>query len=365
MDTKTGFLYHELCMWHDVGNRCLFDNAGLYYQPKTPFENPETKRRMKNLLEVSGVLSGLQNITAAPAKEEDLLRFHQLQYIERLKHESDIGAGEAGEGSPFSKGAFEIAKQSAGMAINAISSVMNGHVKNAYCLGRPPGHHAQAHQGNGFCLLGNIPIAIMAAQVERPNLRVVVIDWDVHHGNGTEEAFYDRNDVLTISIHHDNNFPINSGSIKDTGKGKGEGYNINIPLPAGSGIGAYLGTLEQLIIPEIELFKPDIIIVACGFDAAALDPLGPMLLNSSCYRLMTRKLMQTADQICSGRLVYIHEGGYSESYVPFCGLAVIEELSSQSSAVKDPLDEEIALWGQQEMQPHQQALINDIKKLRK
>ena len=185
MSIKTGFLYLELCMWHDAGNRCLFDGAGLYYQPKIPFENPETKRRLKNLLDVSGVLSGLHAISADPATDDDLLRFHETQYIESLKLKSSEGAGDAGEGAPYSKGAFEIAKQSAGMAIAAIDHVMEGFVDNAYCLGRPPGHHAQAHQSHGFCLLGNIPIAIMAAQVKRPKMRVVVVDWDVHHGNGT------------------------------------------------------------------------------------------------------------------------------------------------------------------------------------
>ena len=240
---------------------------------------------------------------------------------------------------------------------------MNGQVDNAYCLGRPPGHHAQAHQGNGFCLLGNIPIAIMAAQAKRQNMTVAVIDWDVHHGNGTQEAFYSRDDVLTISIHHDNNFPLNSGSIDDIGEGAGKGYNINIPLPSGSGIGAYLGTIDQLVIPAIEKFKPDLIVVACGFDAAALDPLGPMTLNSDCYRKMTKKLMRLANEVTKGRIVFIHEGGYSESYVPFCGLAVIEELSQQSSPVVDPLNEEISLWGQQDLQSHQQSVIDSVKHL--
>ncbi|MFT2098814.1 class II histone deacetylase [Marinomonas sp. 2405UD66-6] len=365
MKVKTGFLYQEICMWHDAGNRCLFDGAGLYYQPKIPFENPESKRRLKNLIEVSGILDGLYRISALPATRTEILRFHSDEYIEKLELESSLGSGDAGERAPFSKGAFEIALQSAGMAIAAVESVMTGQVQNAYSLCRPPGHHAQSHQGNGFCLLGNIPIAIMAAQSERPKMKVVVVDWDVHHGNGTQEAFYYRDDVLTISIHHDNNFPIDSGAIDEVGEGKGKGYNINVPLPAGSGIGAYLAVIDQIVVPSIEEFKPDLIIVACGFDAAALDPLGPMIINSDCYRQMTKKLMQVADSECQGRLVFVHEGGYSESYVPFCGLAVIEELSRLSSSVIDPLNEEISLWGQQDLQPHQQELIDAVPKFTK
>ena len=167
--------------------------------------------------------------------------------------------------------------------------------------------------------------------------------------------------MLTISIHHENNFPLNSGIAEEIGVSDGEGYNLNIPLPAGCGIGAYLATLEQIVIPALKKYQPDLIVVACGFDAAALDPLGPMILNSQCYGEMTRQLVSVADKICHGRLVFIHEGGYSEGYVPFCGLATIEALSGLRSPVVDKLGEEIAQWGQQELLPHQQTVINKLK----
>ncbi len=348
-------------MWHDPGNRSTFDQAGLYFQPATAFENAETKRRLKNLLEVSGVRKGLYELDAVAAAREDLLRFHTSEYIEQLKQASDVGAGDAGEESPFAQGGFDIACQSAGMAMQAVESVLKGEVDNAYSLNRPPGHHAKRDSGSGFCLLGNIPIAVMSAMDKGLVQRVAVIDWDVHHGNGTQDAFYNSSDVLTISLHHDNNFPVNSGAVSEQGEGVGLGYNLNIPLPAGSGIGTYLATLEQLVVPALERFQPELIVVACGFDAAALDPLGPMILNSDCYRTMTAKLMSVADQLCDGKLVFIHEGGYSETYVPFCGLAVIEALSDQSSPVIDPMSDEIAAWGQQSLQAHQQVLLDQIK----
>ncbi|WP_220149686.1 class II histone deacetylase [Psychromonas sp. B3M02] len=361
MIDKTGFLYHEICMWHDTGNRSIYDDSGIYFQPTTSYENPETKRRLKNLLEVSGAMKQLKSIDSKVASIEALQRFHTERYIASISEKSAKGAGDAGEGSPFAQNGFTIARQSSGMAIQAMESVLKGDVKNAYCLSRPPGHHAKRDTGSGFCLLGNIPIAIMAAQAKKLVKRVAVIDWDVHHGNGTEEAFYDSADVLTISIHHDNNFPANSGGISDRGTGEGHGYNFNIPLPAGSGIDAYLTTLNELVVPALQRFKPEIIVVACGFDAAAVDPLGPMILNSETYRKMTNILMKEANKLCNDRLVMIHEGGYSPSYVPFCGLAVIEEMSGQRTKVVDTLSDEIAVWGQQEIQPHQQDLIDNLK----
>lgn len=360
-NSQTGFLYQELCMWHDPGNRSMFDDVGLGFQPTAPYENAETKRRLKNLLDVSGVMESLIKLPSSKATKEDLLRFHSLRYIEELEHKSAQGSGEAGDCASYSRGAYEIACLSAGIAIAAVDAVMCGKVKNAYALGRPPGHHATKASGSGFCLLGNIPIAILSAMHKGLLQRVAVVDWDVHHGNGTQSAFYDRDDVLTISIHHDNNFPLNSGAIDERGEGKGQGYNLNIPLPAGSGIGAYTEVIQQLVVPALNNYKPDLIIVACGFDAAALDPLGPMILNSDCYRSMTKTLMDCADKLCGGRLVFTHEGGYSESYVPFCGLAVIEALSETSSEIQDVIGLEIAQWGQQIIMPHQQAVIDKIK----
>ncbi|WP_319799259.1 hypothetical protein [Halomonas sp. M20] len=188
--------------------------------------------------------------------------------------------------------------------------------------------------------------------------RQAVIDWDVHHGNGTQQAFWDRDDVLTISIHHDNNYPQDSGGHDERGVDAGFGYNLNIPLPAGSGIGAYRATLQEVVIPALERYRPELIVVACGFDASAMDPLGCMLLNSRSYAQMTQALMKAAERLCAGRLVMIHEGGYSEGYVPFCGHAVIQTLCGSQIAAVDPMNDEIARWGQQSLQDHQSPWID-------
>ncbi|MBT8460273.1 MAG: class II histone deacetylase, partial [Boseongicola sp.] len=163
-----------------------------------------------------------------------------------------------------------------------------------------------------------------------------VLDWDVHHGNGTEAIFYDRDDVLTISMHQERNYPLDKGDFADRGEGKGEGTNLNIPLPPGAGHNTWLEALDRLALPAIEAFKPNVIIIACGFDAAAFDPLGRMLCSVDTFRHMTRRVVDLANQICAGRLVMAHEGGYSETYVPFCGHATLQEMSGSKIDAPDP-----------------------------
>lgn len=360
---RTAFVYHEHCFWHDTGASSVYPEAGRYLQPLITAESPESKRRLKNLLEVSGLVDELIVIKGAPAMEADLLRFHTPDYLARLKQMSDEGFGDAGECAPIRKGSYEIACRSTGQVLAAMDAVLSGVADNAYALSRPPGHHAERDRGRGFCLLGNIPVAVMT-MMEKYNLsRVAVVDWDVHHGNGTEQAFLSRSDVFTLSLHHDNNYPANSGAIECVGEGEGHGYNLNVPLPAGCGIGAYLTAMEQVVLPALTQFKPDIIVVACGFDASAMDPLGCMMLNSSTYSCMTHMLLEAADELCEGRLVMVHEGGYSEGYVPFCGHAVIQTLKGSDIVAEDALSDEIAGWGQQGLQRHQAELIEQAAAL--
>lgn len=188
----------------------------------------------------------------------------------------------------------------------------------------------------GFCLLCNIPIAIEAARARHGALRVAVVDWDVHHGNGTQAVYYDRDDTLTISLHQENCFPPGYGGEDDRGEGKGAGHNLNIPLPPGGGDDAYRYAFSSLVVPAIEAFGPDLIVVASGLDAGAADPLARMLAHSETFRAMTGELMALADRLCGGKIVVVHEGGYSEAVVPFLGLAIIETLAGHRTDVIDP-----------------------------
>jgi acetoin utilization deacetylase AcuC-like enzyme len=336
----TGFFWDERCFWHSGGNYAMMLPVGGLVQPMMTGglpENPETKRRLKNLMEVTGLMGDLDVRQAPMVSEEDLLRVHPQSYLTAFRDMSEAGGGELGLRTPFGPGGYDIARVSAGLAKEALFATLRGEVDNAYALSRPPGHHCLPDFPNGFCLLANIAIATEAAFAAGMVDRVAVLDWDVHHGNGTEAIFYDRDDVLTVSIHQERNYPLDTGDFEDRGSGVGEGYNLNIPLPAGAGHSTYLEAMERLVIPALADFQPDVIIVASGYDAAPLDPLGRMLATSETFRLMTTMAKEAAAQLCDGRLVLVHEGGYLEAYVPFCGHAVIQELSGSRITAPDPM----------------------------
>lgn len=338
----TGFYCDERCFWHAGGNYALTIPVGGLVQPMAAgglAENPETKRRLRNLMEVTGLMRELDARGAEPATRAELERVHPAAFLDRFQALSDAGGGELGEQTPFGPGGFEIAALSAGLARAALFCVLEGRHANAYALSRPPGHHCLPEWPNGFCLLANIAVAVEAALAADLAGRIAVVDWDVHHGNGTEAIFYDRAEVLTISIHQERNYPEDTGDIADRGRGAGLGFNLNIPLPPGAGQHAYLAALERIVVPALESFRPDVVVVACGFDAALIDPLSRMMATAATFRRMTAMLMETARGLCGGRLVLVHEGGYSEMYVPFCGHGVIAELAGSRIDAPDPLAE--------------------------
>ncbi len=337
----TGFFWDERCFWHGGGNYAGMLPVGGLVQPLDGGlpENPETKRRLKNLIEVTGLARDLDMRHADSATRADLERVHPTHYLNEFKALSDANGGELGRRTPFGPGGYEVAALSAGLAKAALSAVLSGELTNAYALSRPPGHHCLPDYPNGFCLLNNIGIAIEAAKAAGQAQRFAVLDWDVHHGNGTEAVFYDRDDVLTVSLHQDRNYPMDTGAFSDRGTGAGTGYNLNIPLPPGTGHIGYLAAMDRLALPAIRAFKPDVLIIACGYDAAANDPLGRMLATADTFTQMTRRVMNLAADICGGKLVMVHEGGYSETYVPFCGHNVLQEMSGSITHAPDPFAE--------------------------
>lgn len=237
------------------------------------------------------------------------------------------------------------------------AQVLSGRATNAYALIRPPGHHAEPDKAMGFCFFNNIAIAARYAQAKYSVRKVAIVDFDVHHGNGTQTIFWEDPSVLFISLHQDSNYPIGRGLATERGQGKGHGFNINVPLPPGSGRGAYAAAMDRVVVPALNAFGPDLILVSSGFDASYLDPLSSMMASSDCYRAMASKLVAAAAKHCAGRLIFLHEGGYSEVYVPYCGLAVMEALSGIQSGVKDPMIEEVYNYGYQELQAHQDLVI--------
>lgn len=360
---STGYIYHEIFGWHDTGTAggLLPSSVSAGLQPYMHFENPETKRRIHELVVVSGLIDRLERLSPHSATEQDILRVHESAHVERVKHESTLPkGGDAGDGfSPFGNGGYEIALLAAGAVMTAVEAVVSGHVQNAYALVRPPGHHAIRESGMGFCMFSNLAIAAMHARATLGVNRIAVVDWDVHHGNGTQQIFYNDPHVLTISLHQDNVFPPNSGAVTERGEGAGFGYALNIPLPAGTGDGGYLYAMDQLITPALERFQPELILVACGFDASTMDPLARQMVTSDGYRTLTTRLMASAAQLCDGKIAMSHEGGYSPVYVPFCGLSVLETLSG-APIFADPYLPVVSGFAGQDLQPAQRELIDSL-----
>jgi acetoin utilization deacetylase AcuC-like enzyme len=367
--SRTGLIWHERFMWHDTSALAGVLPAGRdFVEPDEPTEHPATKRRIKHLLDAAGLTSQLVAITPRPAGDDELGLVHDRDYIAAIRTMSAGAGGDASLGrpegiTPFGPGGFEIAALAAGGVIAAVDAVLDGTVHSAYSLVRPPGHHAEPDHGFGFCIFHNAAIGTRHAMRRRGLGRVALVDWDVHHGNGAQRIFWTERNVLTISIHQDGAYPPGSGSMRDNGADSGIGYNLNIPMPAGSGAGAYLAAFERVIVPALHRFRPDLIIVSCGFDAGAFDPLGRMMLHSDAFRTMTQMIQAAATDLCGGRLVLCHEGGYHRTSVPFFALAVVEQLCGRRTGVADPFLRIVAPWSGQALQPHQDAVVREAEKL--
>ncbi|MBS1894619.1 MAG: class II histone deacetylase [Actinobacteria bacterium] len=333
---STGWIWDDRYLLHDGGPSASYLPAEGPLEVDRHVENPEIKRRTVSLLEYAGLLSRLVPVTPRLATEAEILRFHDTAYLRRVIELSETEGGDTGEGARMEAGGYELARLAVGGGIVAVDSILDGLVENAYAILRPGGHHAERHQGRGFCVFANSALAAMHAVRVRGLDRVAILDWDVHHGNGTQQALYGDRAVLTISVHEEGNFPADQGFAEERGEGEGEGFNINVPIPPGSGSGAYELAFESIVLPALRAYHPELLIVAAGYDPSAIDPLGHMLLSSGSFRWMAERAMEVATECCDGRLLVIHEGGYSEAYVPFCALAVVETLTSIRTEVEDP-----------------------------
>lgn len=362
---KTGIVFHELYLWHHTGNHADYVPYGFPVEPLHHSESPDTKRRIKNLMEVSGLYEKLFQIKPRKATKEEILLFHTENHFEHIKSLNKSISVNAGISAPTGIGSFDIALLSTGGVIEAIDSVIDSKVDNAYALVRPPGHHAMPDKAMGFCIFGNAAIAGKYALKNKGLSKIAFVDWDVHHGNGTQAAFYEDQNALTISIHQDRNFPTNSGLVDENGEGKGSGYNINIPLPPGSGVGAYESAFDRVIIPALEVYNPELIIIPSGFDGGAGDPIGRQMLTSEGFKSLTKKMMAVAEDVCNGRILMTHEGGYSAATVPFFAHAVIETMAHENLGIEDPFQKIIGNLGQQELQPHQDKIIKEAESLLK
>lgn len=342
---STGLIFDKRFLNHDTGvqETVLMRTGSFQIDPESHPSSVQITRRIKQFLDGSGLSTRMQPIAARAAQEEELLTYHTREYIAGVRAHTQGGPaqgdwGEIEEDTPLSPGSFEAALYAAGGALAAVQAVLEGTVSNAYALLRPPGHHALSNHGMGYCVFNNAAIAAHYARKVYGLERIMIVDWDVHHGNGTQDAFYTDPGVLFVSLHQHNWYPRLAGELDQVGAGTGAGYTVNIPLPAGTGDRGYQAAFEQLVLPIGLQYRPQLIIISAGQDANWLDPLAQMMVTMAGFRTMSSLMLDLARQVCAGRLVMLQEGGYSVAYVPYCTIGAIEPLVGADLGIVDLYD---------------------------
>ena len=298
-------------------------------------ENRERLVRITGLLEQRGVVERLVAMQASPISMERLTRNHSQSYVDTVRQMAQRGGGHLDLDTYMGPRSYEAALMAAGGLVNAVEAVLEGKVDNAFALVRPPGHHAVESRGMGFCIFNNVAVAARYAMEEKGLERVLIVDFDVHHGNGTQDAFYDDPRVLFVSTHQYPHYP-GTGHWREVGRGEGEGYTANVPLSGGVGDEGYGRIFDEFLHPLAERYRPQLILVSAGYDAHWADPLAGMLLSITGYAHLARTLKTMADQLCQGRLVFTLEGGYQLEVLSYAVLNTFHVLLGDKD-IEDPL----------------------------
>ncbi|HEV8700302.1 MAG TPA: histone deacetylase [Candidatus Polarisedimenticolia bacterium] len=289
------FVFHEDCLEHDNG-------------PGHP-ERPERIQAIRDHLARRGLLDRLLVLRPDPAPIDRIARVHEPAYIEAIRRACERAPVQLDPDTAVSSGSWRAALLSAGGALAACDAVATGRARSAFVCTRPPGHHAEAGRAMGFCLFNNIALAARHLQDTHGLGRVLIVDWDVHHGNGTQHLFESDPTVFYFSTHQFPFYP-GTGSARESGSGRGAGFTLNYPLPAGSGDAEYIEVFQTVLRPEIDRVQPEAILISAGFDGHRDDPLAGMDLTEKGYAAMTSILREAAERHCGGRIVSLLEGGY-------------------------------------------------------
>lgn len=301
---------------------------------------PGHLERPERLLAIRAALAGfsppglVRRPVARPATREELLRVHTPAHLSAL----DAARGTSGafdDETPYSPASVDTAYLAAGGALEAVSAVCSGEARRAFALVRPPGHHAEAELAMGFCLLNNVAVAAAHAVAVHGRERVLVVDWDAHHGNGTQHAFYGRRDVLVFGLHRFPYFP-GTGGLAENGRDAGRGYTVNVALPPRMGDGDYAAALDEVLEPIAAEYAPDLVLVSAGFDAHRDDPEGGMAATEAGFAAMAGIVAGLADRHAEGRLALILEGGYDPPALGRSVRAVLEVLAGVPPPVPPP-----------------------------
>lgn len=297
MASKTGFIYHDRYLEHDTGHA----------HPERPDRLRSITRHLQNV----SLWNELQHPIIDAASEEWILEVHTPQHWKFVKESCARGVEILDQGDTHAcPKSYDVALLAIGGSLAAVDAVMSGVLRNAFCAVRPPGHHAERDTVMGFCLFNNVAIASRYAQKKYGVERIAIIDWDVHHGNGTQEIFYEDPSVFYISIHQYPFYP-GTGARMERGSGKGEGFTLNCPMRAGSGEKEYMDAFVKEIVPALEGYRPDMLIISAGFDAHKADPLANISLTEESFGKFSDMLLEIADKYCGGRIVSVLEGGYN------------------------------------------------------
>jgi acetoin utilization deacetylase AcuC-like enzyme len=308
----TGFVYHADYLKHNPGRG----------HPERPARLQAITRSLKN----SPLWTSLTRIEPLPADEKWVLQIHQPQYLRQLERAAANAPTVLDPDTTVSSDSYRVALLATGGALAAVDAIMDGRIRNAFVASRPPGHHAFPNLAAGFCLINHIAVATRYVQEKYGLRRVLIIDWDVHHGNATQDLFYSDASVLYFSTHQYPYYP-GTGSGDERGSGPGLGTNINVPLPAGAGDAEVLHAFETKLVPAAAVFKPEFVLISAGFDSHVDDPLAQFEITTAGFAELTKIAMRIADQFARGRLVSILEGGYNLENLASAANAHVSELA--------------------------------------
>jgi acetoin utilization deacetylase AcuC-like enzyme len=301
-----------------------------YRDHRGPDGHPESPERLTAVERAIDLhRERLTPLAARPASDEEILRVHGAAHLALVAEAARRAPAHLDPDTYVTAASLEVARLAAGAAIDLAREVAAGRLQSGFAAVRPPGHHAEAGRAMGFCLFNNVAIAARALQAEDGVGRILIFDWDVHHGNGTQHSFEEDPSVLYASTHQFPYYP-GTGAAGEAGRGKGTGFTLNVPLPAGCGDEVYLGALQRLLVPVTEKFHPEMILVSCGFDAHADDPLAAMQVTGAGFGAMSRVVRALAEACCGGRVAFVLEGGYSASGLFEGTDAVLSALTAQA-----------------------------------
>ncbi|WP_101295766.1 class II histone deacetylase [Halegenticoccus soli] len=312
--------------------------------------HPDREERIRNIRHIieHTIADRVDWEPVDPVTDEQLARVHEPEYVDAFERFCEAGGGRLTAETGANEASWTAARHAAGAAVQVTERAFESD-ELPYALCRPSGHHAQPAQADGFCFFNNVAIAAEHARETGLADRVAILDWDVHHGNGTQEAFYDRDDVLFVSLHNehwswDPEAHPQTGDGDEYGAGDGYGYNLNVPLPPGTGNDGYAYAFDRIVEPVIGAFDPDLLLISAGQDPGTVDPLGRCVVTKEGFETFGRRARRLSEQSADGRLVLVQEGGYQISHLPYATLGVLEGALGIETGIEDPfawLDEDV------------------------